>query len=283
MATANERRPGTEPEYEWKGNVRARRRILVDVAPGAVPKDGSIPGLPAINSSHPTIVGARVDQIVPLAVEGKAGYSDVDLLYSTNRSFSYPTTPLDPTQTDFNSWAISFERVTTEIPIAKRITRTIPQPSGGAPVTQATWAYGPQLAFYILETRAVFTYRFVLADFNPSMWTAIHAQIDKLHVLQDGLTYRFISGDIVQTSETAWEASYSWEYDAGTFAPFVNAVPATAGTIIAPPGTAGFALFRAPFTQWATGDAPVVGGPPVFIVVQQFETVANGWQSLPGI
>lgn len=284
MATANERRPGTTPEHEWKGQKRASTTFLVDVPPISVPIDGSIPGLPAINSSHPSIPGARVDQIVPLPVEGKVGYSDVQVLYSTNRSFSYPTQPIDPTQGGFNSWAVSFEDVTTEIPVIKRITRTVPQPSGGAPVTQSAWAYGPQVALYIIETRAVFTYRFTLTSFSPAMWTAIHAQINKTHRLTDNNVYRFRAGDIVQTTETAWEASYSWEFDSGTYAPnALNAVPPSLGALIYPPGFSGGALTRLPYTQWAVGDNAVGGQPPTFILVEPFQFVPNGWQTLPGI
>jgi hypothetical protein len=286
LATANERRPGTQPEFDWKGNARGRRTFIVDLPPKSVPRDGSLAGLPGISESHPDFPNMRVDQILPTELAGKVNYSDVEVLYSSNRQFTFPTQPLDPTRNDFNSWTISFEDVITEIPVVIRRNVTIPVPGGGAPVTQAAWAYGPQYQLKIPETRALFTYRFVLNNFDPGMWTAIHAQINKLHVLDDGLTYRFRAGDIVQTTETAWESSYTWEFDGGTYSPLaVNGIPVIAGSIIYPPGLAGSPLIRLAHTQWATVDptTPNPQGNPNFLLVEQFELVANGWQTLPGI
>jgi hypothetical protein len=286
LATANERRPGTQPEFDWKGGARARRTFIVDLAPKDVPRDGSLAGLPGLSESHPNFPNMRVDQVLPTELEGKANYSDVEVLYSSNRQFTFPTQPLDPTRNDFNSWTISFEDVITEIPVVLRRNITIPSPNGQPPTTQAAWAYGPQYLLKILETRALFTYRFVLQTFDPGMWTAIHAQVNKLHVLDDGKMYRFRAGDIVQTTETAWESSYTWEFDGGTYSPLaVNGIPVIAGSIIYPPGLAGSPLIRLAHTQWATVDptTPNPQGNPNFLLVEQFELVANGWQTLPGI
>lgn len=286
MATANERRPGTEPEGDWKGNIRARRRFIVDLAPINVPRDGSLVGLPGMNESHPSIPNARVDQIQAVGLPGKANWSEVDVLYSSNRQYGFPQQPLDPTRVEFDSWTISFEDVVTEIPVARRRTITIPSPNGAAPTTQTGWSFGPQETLRVIETRALFTYRFTLTSFNPGMWTAIHAQINKLHTLSDGNTYRFRAGDIVQTTETAWESSYTWEYDAGTFSPqAVNANPVQNGNIIYPPGLAGGIMFRAPFAQWLVAE-PAVANPtgyPTFVQSNPYEADPNGWQNLPGI
>lgn len=286
MATANERRPGTQPEADWKGIIRARRRFVVDLAPINVPRDGSLVGLPGMNEAHPSIPNARVDQINASELPGKANWSEVDVLYSSDRQFGFPTQPLDPTRLDFDSWTISFDDVVTEIPIAKKRAITLPSPSGAAPTTQTAWAYGPQVVLSVIETRAYFTYRFTLTSFNPGMWTAIHAQVNKLHQLQDGNIYRFKAGDIVQTTESAWESSYTWEYDSGTFSSqAVNASPVQNGAIIYPPGVAGGSLFRYPFGTWLVIDptVPTPTGYPMFIQAFPFDEDLNGWQTLPGI
>jgi len=118
------------------------------------------------------------------------------------------------------------------------------------------------------------------------MWTEIHGQINKLHVLSDGNTYRFRAGDIVQTTETAWESSYTWEYDGGTFSPqTVNAIPVQNGSIIYPPGLSGGVMFRAPFATWLVYEPPIANptGYPAFLQSIPYESEPNGWQNLPGL
>jgi len=284
MATGNERRPGSQPERDWKGNSRIKRTFIVDLAPEAVPFDGSVPGLPAVNSSHPIISAARADLLIARELPGKKDWSEVDLLYSNDRAFGHVTPPIDPSTPGFESWSISFQNVITRIPIARRATRTIPAPLGGAPVIQTVWAYGPDEVLEIQETQAIFAFRMVLNSIGPGVWGPIAEQNNKLHKLQDNRIYRFEAGDIHQTGENAWETTYSWVYDAGTLADTSpNATPVESGNVIHPPAFPGGFLSRLPFHQWVVCDDPAGSGLPEFVARCPYTSDLSGWQSLPGI
>lgn len=292
MATAYERRPGSVPGYDWKAAATASRRFLVDVAPSNVTTAGTITGLPAINSPHPTIVGARVDQITAIPIDGKADWCDVEVSYSTNRTFRFPTPTLDPTTQGFQSFSGFTETVTTEIEIAKKIQRVSPSPSGGAPVIQSAWSYGEGVVLRIIEKRQVWSLRLVLNSFTSSDRAAIFDQVNKIHELDDGGYYLFEGANITQTTDTAWELRYTWVGDPGTQAPqIVNASPVQNGNIIVPPGTGGSALFRSPFGVWKAIDPALDGnGTPITptgypFFVQQFPYAQDlqGWQNLPGV
>ena len=77
MTQVLERRPGSLPEYDAKGEARARRTFMVDIRPQAIPRDGSLVGLPGRFDPHPDIPGALVRQIIPGVIEGKNDWSVV--------------------------------------------------------------------------------------------------------------------------------------------------------------------------------------------------------------
>lgn len=284
MATGNERRPGSQPERDWKGNSRVKRTFIVDIAPENVPFDGSVPGLPAVNSSHPIIPAARADLLVARELPGKKDWSEVDLLYSNDRAYGHHTPPIDPSAPGFLSWSISFQNVITRIPIARRATRVIPAPLGGAPTTQTVWAYGPDEVLEVQETQAIFSLRVVLDNIGPSVWGPIAVQNNRLHKLQDNRIYRYEAGDIHQTGDKAWETTHSWVYDAGTQADTSpNASPPQAGNVIVPPAFPGGFLGRLPFHQWVVYDDPAGSGLPLFVALNPYTSDLNGWQTLPGL
>jgi hypothetical protein len=287
VATAYERRPGTIPGYDWKAAARATRRFWCDVAPDNIRPGGPvISGLPVMNEPHPSILGARVDAIEAIPMDGKKDMCEVDVLYSTNRSFSFPTQPLDPTQIGFQSLSGTFEEFTTRIEVAKKIVLTVPSPSGGAPVTETAWAYGENTYLDVLESRDIWTLRLSLSNFTASMRGLIREQVNKIHELQDGNYYRFEGADVTQTTQTAWECRYTWIGDTGTKAvDLVNASPVQNGPIIYPPGSPGQYLFRAPFGQWKAihPTVPTPTGYPFFVQCFPYEEALNGWQTLPGI
>lgn len=291
MAQVLEDRPGSVAEYDAAtGHSRARRTFMVDVAPKLIPRDGSLAGLPGINDPHPDIPGAIVDRVIAGVMDGLSAWSRVEILYSSDRQFQFPTPPLDPSQPGFKSWSMDFITVTTEIPIAKKIMRTVPQPNGGAPQTQTTWAYNqPDTNLKVLETRIIYRYRLALDLSSPGFpqpnWAAIGANNNKLNSIS-GSVYRFESGTWTQTTPTSWEGSYSWEYDGGTKAPdVVNATPVESGTIIVPPGTAGGSLFRPPFAVWQaiSPTIPTPTGYPFFVYQVPYEENLNGHLALPGV
>ena len=288
MATAYERRPGTIPGYDWKAATRATRRFIVDAPPETIRPGGPVvSGLPQINESHPTIVGARVDsfEVIPLA--DQKNVCEVDVYYSTNREFSLPVPPLDPTTNGFESFSGTFEMVTTRIEIARKVVRSVPSPSGGAAVQQVGWDYGESVFLDVLEPRQAWTLRLALNAFTNSDRADINDQVGKIHELSDGEYYLFQGADVSQTTEVAWEVRYRWIGDSGTYAPkLVNAIPVQNGDLIYPPGLSGSALFRAPFSQWKTADPDWNTNPtgyPKFIKCDQYVEELNGWQTLPGI
>ncbi len=293
MAQVLETRPGTLPEYDHKGAVRARRSFLVDIRPGAVPKDGTLVGLPGANAVHPDLPTARVDAIIPGPLEGRKDWSLVEVLYSSDRQFEFPTPPLDPAGSGFSSWSMSFEKVVQDIAIARRIRRTIPQPLGGAPVSQASWAFGPQEVLSVKETRVIFYYRLNL-DLSlsfPSVpsWDLIAAQNDKIHTFGTR-KYLFEAGQISQITSTLWEVNYSWMFDGGTArtASVINPNPVHFASIIYPPGspTVVGGLIRDPFKQWITVDDTTGTNPtgyPDFFPISTNEEAPTGWQTLPGL
>lgn len=285
MATAYELRPGSSLDADYKGGRQLTRRFLVDTAPINIPTDGSLPGLPAVNSAHPTVPNARGDRLITSEVPGKKDWSYVDLLYSTNRSFGQPKPVLDTSQFGYKSWGIDYQTVVTEIVVAKKVTLSVPSPSGGAPTTQTTWAFGPDVVVKILETIPVFTRRVVLTSMSPTIWAAIYDQNNKLHQLPDGNIYRFEAGSIQETREGAWETVYSWYGDKGTHAPLLYTnFPIQDNNIIYPPGVGPGALTRPPHCQWAVihNPAPVPTGYPAFVLQQPYEEDLGGWVTLPG-
>lgn len=293
MAQVLELRSGSLPEYDWKGGVRARRTFKVDIRPDAVPKNGTLAGLPGLNDAHPTLTNARVDQVIPGPFENLKDWSLVEVLYSSSRQFSFPVPPVDPSAFDFTSWAMDFETVIQELPVAKRISRTIPQPNGTAPVTQATWSYGPDVVLKIRETRIIYNYRlamnFTTGGPNQPDWDAIAEQNNRIHAFGNR-KYRFEAGGVTQTTPTAWEIAYSWVYDGGTArtASLINTNPVQNNRVIVPPGTVTTpgGLIRDPFAEWIVVDDTTNSNPtnyPDFYQVFPYEEDLNGWNSLPGI
>lgn len=261
--------------------------------PDAIPKNGTLAGLPGLNDPHPTIPNARVDQILAGPLENLKDWSMVEVLYSSDRHFTFPSPPLDPSLAGFTSWAMDFETVIQELAVAKRITRTIPQPNGAAPATQATWKYGSDVVLKIRETRIIYNYRLSIDLSSPGVtqpdWDNIADQNNKIHAFGNR-KYRFEAGGITQTTLTAWEASYSWVYDGGTArtASLTNATPTQSNRLIVPPGlpTVPGGLVRDPFGEWitvedATGSNPT--GYPDFYQVFPYDEDLNGWNTLPGL
>lgn len=288
MPTAYELRSTSSPEFDWQGGVRVRRSFIVDARPEEV--QGAA-GLPVINDAHPTFTTARVDSYGISGLPGKVGWSSVEVLYSSDRQFTFPVPPLDPNRAGFNSWSISFTPQTIEVPVAKRITRNVINPVTGASVQQETWAYGPDYQLGILTTFAVIQYRFTLTEFNPAVWPTIMEQVNKIHRLPDGRDYRYESGDITQTTETVWNGTHSWVYDPGNFSPdLFNTNPVGSNGLVIPNNLSGpptpVPFFRPPYSQWTLVDPPGSAGTgaiPHSLLVRPYDEDLNGWQNLPGI
>jgi len=283
MANAYELRPGSQPRADYKGSRTASRRFLVDVTPDLVPLDGSIVGLPAINSSHPTIPGARADLIEASEVPGKKDWAYADVLYSTERKFGFPKQPIATNELTFKSWGMEPLTVDRAIPVAKKITRSVPSPSGGAPTTVTTWGYGPDFTVSYFETVPIVIRKVVLSTFDSSIWNAIIEQNNKIHVLPDGLPYRFEAGAITQTTATAWETTYSWYGDTGSVAPkLINPANLNNADIIYPPGLPGFFYSRSAFGVWQVVHNPLNPWPKFIETFPYDDDTPGGWSTLPG-
>ena len=283
MATAYELRPGSTPRGDYKGARAASRRFLVDVAPDAIVFDGSISGLPAVNTPHPSIPGALADTLETSAVEGRKDMAYVDVLYSTDRRYGFPKSPVETSEFGFKSWGMEYQTVTREVPLAKRIKVTIPSPSGGAAIEKQIWAYGPDYVLTHFETVPVITRQVVLDGFDWFVWNAILIQNNNIHVLPDGLPYRFEAGAITQTTATSWETTYTWYGDRGTFAPnLMNGPNLNVADIIYPPGLASFPYSRLPFGVWQVVNSDTTPWPKFIETFPYDDSHPTGWTTLPG-
>lgn len=230
--------------------------------------------------------GQRVVTMTAERVPGSLAVTLVTVQYSNTASWG-GANPNDP---NFESWSLSYSRVSQELPYAIRDQRTSRYTAAGG-VTQFQTSY-PVTAHSWWETRKKYVRRLRIRGFNANtMDLIISRNANTLHRIY-GRWYLFLVGDVIEVAVNTWDVSYTWEYDPGSPDVFVDTADLVFSHIV-PPAWLNDPIYY-PADTWARPPYHQVGTIPVYNATTHapfwpefhaecpYLLNATGYQSLPG-
>lgn len=257
-----------------RGERVAERVFIVEGAvPTAVPRDGSLTGLPGTGDTYPGEAGLVADAVAVETYGSSVTDSRVTVRYSSNRRFA-SRPEADETSPPFNnSITTRTINVEVEIPVVRR--RNVEVGDGSSVVTTTLLEADTSI---ITEARTVVEATVSTSTFTLSNALAVEAETGKLHELATGRLFLFLGVTSNQVGPQDWRLTYQWEGDRGT--PIPNPRGGT-GWLIPISDSEGGGLYRLPHNQilYLNGTVDTVGDA---VNILRFPVNATGWTTLPG-
>lgn len=269
MARVTELLIGSGGGLDAEGKAEAVRRFEVYVFdPQAAIGD---PGLPPIGEAHPANPSLFLDR--KQATQRDDGSFIVDCLYSSYRAFTRGT--ID--RKNENYYRVSFSRrsVVRLIPMALLEEKEVPTPGGGSE-TLDVWV--PKSPLRVNEYMLRITVELTHPKLTFAQFREVARRSNKIHLI-DGQKYLFTFEDPSKLTEDLDVLRYTWEIDAGTYAPDN---PDTA-TITLPPVLAEYPpLCRQPYYSLVMVQSGDMLARPLYRNVSVYQEDLSGYVGLPG-
>lgn len=261
---------GPSGSQDTEGRYDAVRRFEVVVYD--VNEALTTPDLPALGTPHPSRPGLVLDR--KQAVQREDGVYFVDCLYSNYGAFTRGT--IDRKADDYVRWTYTRKTVAQKIPWASRVEREIPKRNGGSETVYVWEAMEPKR---VDEIRVLINAEVTVPKLSFSQYMTIINRIGKLHRIGNR-QYRFSASDPTPLTEAKDVLTYTWEIDAGTFAP---ANPNNQDITLPPPLAGYEPLCRRPYHGLVMLQSGDIQARPLYDNVRMYEEDDDGYIGLPGI
>lgn len=169
-------------------------------------------GVPGIRSSHPDNPAYILDNISTTA--SGSGHTYVDCAYSNDRRFYAREVDKDLPTWYHWGWGSRDVEVKFYIDVKEKVNFS----DQSSPVDM--WNLKETR---LLETRLVRPLFVRLERVSDIRWLdPIRVQKNKVHLMPDGVHYRFLGGDVSQKDDSTFDVKYEWELDEGTPMPVIR-------------------------------------------------------------
>lgn len=230
---------------------------------------------------------------VSKVIHDTAGRYEVTAEYSSDSRWAAPAPPRNREVEGFNSWSLSYEKYTIDIPIFTYGIVTSPSPVPGEPDVQ-TWEWIRGDIPCDDEERTILNVsvripNVVTSEAKAAIIAAASANNGRLNQIvvpgSASMLWLAKSAQLAEVSENQIEIAYCWTNDPGTGV----VQPLTPPGESFDPNLVVVAPYRKPFHRYWVIPSSVSGGRPEIGLVDRFPRLENnpkwapqGWLGLPG-